>query len=158
MSARQKAIGYMNKFLKSVTQIPNTSSERPTTDVPAEYVIEPDPAFELMPFEPLRPPNEEPSLQFAENEPDYSVQSTYVPEQASPDYGVPNEDLVPNEYDTIPAPYYDPGSPGYVPSSPPFQTNNDDPAYNPYSPENGPREVSQEIDLVQQMSNLELKK
>ena len=158
MSARQKAIGYMNKFLKSVTQIPNTSSERPTTDVPAEYVIEPDPAFELMPFEPLRPPNEEPSLQFAENEPDYSVQSTYVPEQASPDYGVPNEDLVPNEYDTIPAPYYDPGSPGYVPSSPPFQTNNDDPAYNPYSPENGPREVPQEIDLVQQMSNIELKK
>lgn len=156
--ARKKAIKFIDSFLsklkKSNKQTP-TSTDANTSPIPPEYVVEPDPAFDLIPFQPLKPPNEEPSLQFVEDDgtyPDYSVHSAYDPEKTSPSYS-PNDTL---DSSVIPPPLYDPGSPPYVPSDPPYPTNNDDPSYNPYSP---PFEsASPEDDLIEKMETLQLKK
>lgn len=157
LHARKKAIRFIDSFvkdLKSSRKQVKRKTEQPSEIAP-EYVVEPDPAFDLIPFQPLLPPNEEPALQFAEKDsgyPDYSVNSTYDPEKSIPSYS-PDEE---SDMSIVPPPIYDPGSPPYVPSETPYATNNDDPAYNPYSP---PLESNQvESDLIDQMESLQLKK
>lgn len=160
LHARKKAIRFIDSFLGNLkTSHKNKRGPKPRgpkgTQIPPEYVVEPDPAFDMIPFQPLRPPNEEPVLQFAEDDssyPDYSVNSTYVPEKESPTYS-PTDDT---ESFFVPPPYYDPGSPPYVPTETPYPTNNDDPAYNPFSPRLEPETV--ESDLVDKMETLQLKK
>lgn len=151
--ARKKAIRFIDTFLANL-KTPHTrgaQSKGPrATYVPPEYVVEPDPAFDMIPFQPLRPPNEEPSLQFAEDDgtyPDYSANSTYDPEKGSPSYSPDDQ----SDVFFVPPPIYDPGSPPYVP------TKEGDPAYNPYSPP-PPEPTTAEDDLADKMESLQLKK
>lgn len=95
----QAELYYSDKAQKTATDFNKThNAEKKLFD------YEQDARFNDIGFEPLRPPQEEPALQFAES---------IVDQDGYPDYSIETHDPDTSEFD-IPQPAYDPGSPRYT--------------------------------------------